>query len=45
MDVGNYRTIMIVYVMSKIYALVLDGEVSASAEARGLRADVDKQAS
>ena len=32
MDPGNYRTIMIRHVMSKIYASVLDGEVNARAE-------------
>ena len=37
MDSGNYRTIMIGDVMSKIYAAVLDGEVNASIEIRGLR--------
>ena len=38
MDPGNYMTIMIGHVMSKIYASVLDGEVSARAEVQGLRA-------
>ena len=32
MDPGNYRTIMIGHVMSKIYALMLHGEVSAIAK-------------
>ena len=32
MDLKNYKTIMIGHVMSKIYASVLDGEVSARAE-------------
>lgn len=38
MNPGNYMTIMIGHVMSKIYASVLDGEVSTRAEVRGLRA-------
>ena len=32
MDLGNYRSIMIGHVKSKIYASVLDGEVSANTE-------------
>ena len=36
MDPGNYRIIMIGHVMSKIYTSVLDGEVSATAEAQRL---------
>ena len=32
MDPGNYRTIIIGHVMSKIYASAIDGEVSATVE-------------
>ena len=38
MDPGNYKTITIRHVMSKSYALVLDGEVSATVETFGLGA-------
>ena len=35
MSLGNYKTIMTGPVMSKIYALVLDGKVSACTKAHG----------